>query len=137
MQLFQSAFFDAGNIGARDSEKVCRFSLCPRPLSEESVAHHNDLPLALGEDRVQHAHHLFGLHLSIKIICYRLIAADHIYVGQGIAVAVDIDGLVDGYLMAQFFLRSKIHQDLIRYPLLTALRIPTKYHRIHFQHWAG
>ena len=125
MKLFQRAFFNARNIGAGDAENICRFFLCAGALAEETVAHDDDLPLPLGQNGLEHSQHFFNLHLAVKILCHRVLAADNIHVSQGIAVAVHIDGFVDRNFTAQFFLRAEVHKDLVRYPLLTARHILT------------
>ena len=55
----------------------------------------------------------------VEVLQHGVIHTYHIHQLEGIAFLVGVNGIREGYLSLQFLLTAEIHQDLIRYPLLT------------------
>lgn len=96
---------------------------------EETVAHDDDLSLPFGENGLDIANGLVGGELSLDLRRQAFVTADDVDIGQWIAVTVYVDGFVERDLRGKLLLGSKVHEDLIRYPHLTARKNPLKFHR--------
>ena len=100
----------------------CHLSLRQGRIALKTVAEHHDLALALVEHAQDQLAKPLGVRVALDVLGHRILDAQNIKIGQGVAVAVGVDGFVDGNLHTELFPRAKKHQDLVRYPHLTARR---------------
>ena len=109
----------AGYIAAADAEGRSHLALGLRQAAGKSVpaADHLRLPV-----RKAAAHQLPDAQALLPIGHIRehgVVAAHHIHEAEGAPGGVGLDGIGQGHLPLQLFAAAKIHEHLIRYPLLT------------------
>ena len=127
LQFLKGAFFNARDVRARDIQ--CSGDLALRLLLDaaKTVAHHYDLSLARTQAGVDKVHHFSRQQLAVDLLGNVFLTANYVNVGQGIAVAVHVDRVIDRDLGRKLLLGTKVHQDLIRYPHLTARKNPLNF----------
>ena len=113
LQLFECSFFDATDIGAGNLQNLCDLALRHWALSRKTVAKKNDLPLARRKKRIDVAKRAIRCDLSLDLGGHAFVTADHVDVGQGITVAVNVDGFVERDFRGVLFLGTEVHQNLI------------------------
>ena len=127
MQLLDGAFFDPAHVGTRDAEERGDLALRQRLVAVKSVPQGYYLALAHVKDRVHKFHGALGVDLSLHVTRETLVAAYHVYVGQGISVSVNVYRVGERHLGADALLRAKIHQYLVRYPHIAARQYRLKF----------
>lgn len=91
----------------------------------QTIAQNDDLFFSAIQAIVDDLHGAAAFAFSVKILCDGIINTDDIAIRQRIAVFICIDRLADGDFVCELFARTKVHEDLVRYPLLTARHILT------------
>ena len=106
-------------IAPRDAEGGGHLLLRQRDGAAEAVPQADDLSLP-SRERLRHqpaqAH---GAVPVVDIVQHGVVHAHHVHELERVALLVRVDGVGQRYLALQLLLTAEIHQDLIRYPLLT------------------
>ena len=118
-QLPQRPLLDAGDIAAADAEGGGDLPLGQGDGAAEAVAQADDLGFPGGQHLPHQAAELPGALLLVEILQEGILRAHDVDELQGLALHVGLDGVREGHLPLKLPLRAEVHEDLIRYPLLT------------------
>jgi len=118
-ELFQRPLFDSGNVAPADAEGGRDFPLRQRNRSAKAVPQTNDFRLPPGEALIHQLPQAQGAVPVVEILQHGVVYADDVHELQRVAVPVGFNGLRKGNLSLQLLLAAEVHQDFIRYPLLT------------------
>ena len=109
----------AGYIAAADAKGGGDLPLGQGDGAAEAVAQADDLGFPGGQHLPHQAAELPGALLLVEILQEGILRAHDVDELQGIALLVGLDGVREGHLPLKLPLRAEVHEDLIRYPLLT------------------
>ena len=98
-ELVEGAFFYSADVGAGYVQLFGGLALGECAVSIKTVAHYDYLSLSRIKDGAHVFESLFHADLLIDVLYYIFVTADNVYVGEGIAVSVYVNGVVDGYLV--------------------------------------
>lgn len=106
-------------IAAADAEGGGDLPLGQWDRAAEAVAQADDLSLPGGEHIPHKAAELPGALLLVEILQQGILRAHDVNELQGVALPVRLNGVREGHLPLELSLGPEVHEDLIRYPLLT------------------
>ena len=121
ISLFFTSFTLAalGYIGPGDAETGGDLPLGQGHRAAQAVPQADDLRLPGGKAFPYQLPQTQSAVPVVEIFQHGVVHPYHVHQLQGVALFVCINGVGQGDLPLQFLLTAKIHQDLIRYPLLT------------------
>ena len=109
----------AGDIAAADTEGCGDLPLGQWDRAAEAIAQADDLSLPGSEHLPHQAAELPGALLLVEILQQGILRAHDVTELQGVALPVRLNGVRKGHLPLELPLGPEVHEDLIRYPLLT------------------
>ena len=106
-------------IAPRDAELFGDLALCAGHPAAEAVTRDDDLFLPLGQALVHEPSHAQAVVAVLNVQIHRVLDADDIAEIQGIPLGARLQRVAERHLPLHLPLRPKMHEDFIRYPLLT------------------
>ena len=118
-QLFQRPLFDAGYIGPGNPEGGGNFPLGQGDGAAQPVPQANDLRLPGGQTLPDDLVEPERAVPVVDIVQHGVIHAHHIHQLEGIALLVCLNGIRQRDFSLELFLAAEVHENFVRYPLLT------------------
>ena len=112
----------AGYIAAADAVEGGHLFLGVGRVAVEPVAAADDVGLPGVQAILHGAPHPQAVFFILQVGEKRVIGAHHIQKVQRVAAAVSFDGVGEGDLALKLALGAEVHQNFVRYPLLTDFR---------------
>ena len=106
-------------IAPRDAELFGDLALCAGHPATEAVTRDDDLFLPLRQAFVYKFSHAQAVVPILNIEIHRVLHADNVHEIERLAVGIGIERIVERHLALRLLPAAKVHEDLIRYPLLT------------------
>lgn len=106
-------------IGAGDAALGRDLPLGQGRAGIQAVPEGDDHGLPLVQASLDAPAHLGAGVTGIQLLQHIVVHADGVHQRQGVAVPIPVNGIRQGDLPLQLPLGAEVHQDLVRYPLLT------------------
>ena len=120
-KIFRASFTLAalGYIGAADAALGCNLPLRQGWVIAQTVAQNDDLFLPRGQALLHTLPHLLAGIPGIQLLQHIVIHRDHVHQRQGPALPCRLQRIRQRHFSLQLPLGPEIHENLVRYPLLT------------------
>ena len=118
-ELLERFFLNARYIGPADAAAGGDLPLCSGRAVIQAVAQGDDGPLPIGQAGGHAVPYLAAGVPGVQVLQHGVVHGDHVHQGQRAALTPRLQGVRQGDLPLELPLGAKVHQDLVRYPLLT------------------
>lgn len=108
-------FFDAGDIGPRNTQPLCHLPLGQGLAAPQAVPQGDDLPFPGVQEGVDILPQLGGFQLEVDLAHHVHLLAHDIHEGEAVPLPVGVHRLAEADIRGGLAAGAEVHEDLICY----------------------